>query len=70
MGSHGASMSQLAVMGPPAVTAQQLILVGAQPPGFEFVGQNLGLVILGHPDIVQAPITDEGDDEKKSETTG
>jgi hypothetical protein len=63
-------MSQLAVMGPPAVTAQQLILVGAQPPGFEFVGQNLGLVILGHPDIVQAPITDEGDDEKKSETTG
>ena len=62
MGSHGASMSQLAAMGPPAVTAQPLILVGAQPPGYEFVGQNLGVVIWGHHDIVQAFITDEGDE--------
>jgi hypothetical protein len=24
---------------------------GAQPPGYAFVGQNLGMVIWGHPDI-------------------
>jgi hypothetical protein len=34
---------------------------GAQPPGYAFVGQNLGLVIWGHPDIMQSSITKEGD---------
>jgi hypothetical protein len=61
MGGTGASVSQLAVMGPLAERAQSLILGGAQPPGYAFVGQNLGMVIWGHPDIVQASITNEGD---------
>jgi hypothetical protein len=51
----------MAAMGPPAVAAPPLILGGAQPPGYTFVGQNLGLVIWGHPDIMQASITKEGD---------
>ena len=49
-------------MGPLAVAALPLILGGAQPPGHVFVGQNLGVVIWGHHDIVQAFITDEGDE--------
>jgi hypothetical protein len=62
MGGTGASVSQLAVtMGPLAERAPSLILGGAQPPGYAFVGQNLGMVIWGHPDIVQASITNEGD---------
>ena len=62
MGGLGVSVSQLAAMGPPVVAAQPLILGGAQPPVYEFVGQNLGMVIWGHPHIVQASITDEGDE--------
>jgi hypothetical protein len=61
MGGTGASVSQLAVMGPLAERAPLLILDRAQPPGYAFVGQNLGMVIWGHPDIVQASITNEGD---------
>jgi hypothetical protein len=49
------------VTGPLAVDARQLILGGAQPQGYTFVGQNLSMVIWGHPDIVQASITNEGD---------
>jgi hypothetical protein len=48
-------------MGPQAVAALQLILGGAQPQGYVFMGQNLGVVIWGHPYIVQASITNEGD---------
>jgi hypothetical protein len=33
----------------------------APPPGYVFVGQNLGVAIWGHHDIVQASITNEGD---------
>ena len=65
MGGHGASVSQMVAMGPPAVATPPLILGGAQPPGYTFVGQNLGLAIWGHPDIMQASIsaiTKEGDD--------
>jgi len=61
MGGPGASVSQLMVTGPLAVDARQLILGGAQPQGYTFVGQNLSMVIWGHPDIVQASITNEGD---------
>ena len=61
MGGHGASVSQLAVMGPPAVAAPPLILGGTQPQGYAFVCLNEGVVIWGHPNIVQASITDEGD---------
>jgi hypothetical protein len=61
MGGPGASVSQLAVTGPPAERENQLILDGAQPPGYAFVGQNLGMVIWGHPDIVQASITTDSD---------
>jgi hypothetical protein len=53
------SVSQLAV--PPAERTPLLILGGAQPPDYTFVGRNLGMVIWGHPDIVQASITNEGD---------
>jgi hypothetical protein len=49
-------------MGPQAVTTPLLILGGTQPPGHVIVGQNLGVVIWGHHDIVQAFITDEGDE--------
>ena len=62
MGGLGVSVSQLAAMGPLVVAAPLLILGGAQPPDYEFVGQNLGMVICGHPDIVQASITNEGDE--------
>ena len=65
MGGHGASVSQMVAMGPPAVATPPLILGGAQPPGYTFVGQNLGLAIWGHPDIMQvsiSAITKEGDD--------
>jgi hypothetical protein len=61
MGGPGASVSQLAVTGPPTERAKLLIMGGAQPPDYAFVGQNLGMVIWGHPDIVQASITNEGD---------
>jgi hypothetical protein len=61
MGGTWASVLQLVVMGPPAERAPQLIMGGAQPPGYAFVGQNLGMVIWGHPDIVQGSITNEGD---------
>jgi hypothetical protein len=61
LGVPGASVSQLPVMGPPAVAAPSLILGRAQPPGYVFVGQHLVVVIWGHPDIVQASITNEGD---------
>jgi hypothetical protein len=50
MEGTGASVSQLSVMGPPAERAPQLIMGGAQPPGYSFVGQNPGMVIWGHPD--------------------
>jgi hypothetical protein len=40
MGGTGASVSQLAVMGPQAERAPPLILGGAQPPGYAFVDQN------------------------------
>jgi hypothetical protein len=55
----------MVAMEPPAVATPPLILGGAQPPGYTFVGQNLGLAIWGHPDIMQASIsaiTKEGDD--------
>jgi hypothetical protein len=55
------SVSPLAVTGPPAERTPPLILGGAQPPGYAFVGRNLGMVIWGHPNIVQASITNEGD---------
>jgi hypothetical protein len=61
MGGTWASVSQLAVMGPLAERAQLLILGGTQPSGYAFAGQNLCMVIWGHPDIVQASITNEGD---------
>jgi hypothetical protein len=61
MGGPGASVSQLAVTGPPAEKTPPLIMGGAQPPGYAFVGQNQGLNIWGHSDIVQASITNEGD---------
>ena len=53
-------------MGQP-VTAQQLILGRAQPPGYVFMGQNLGVVIWGYPDIVQASVTNEGDNKWKDQ---
>jgi hypothetical protein len=40
MGGPGASVSQLVVTGPPAERAKQLILDGAQPPGYACVGQS------------------------------
>jgi hypothetical protein len=55
------SVSQLAVTGQPVERAPPLILGGAQPPGYAFVGRNLGMVIWGHPDIVLTFITNEGD---------
>ena len=61
MGGPGASVSQLSVTGPQAERTPQLIMGGAPPPGYAFVGQNLGMAIWGHPDIVQASITNEGD---------
>jgi hypothetical protein len=61
MGGPGVSVSQLAVTGPPAEKTPLLIMVGAQPPVYVFVGQNQGLNIWGHSDIVQASITNEGD---------
>ncbi len=61
MGGPGVSVSQMAVMGPQAVAAPQLILVGAEPPGYAFMGQNFNLVIWGSPDNVQATITNKGD---------
>jgi hypothetical protein len=36
------------------------IMGGAPPPGYAFVGQNLDVAIWGHPDIMQAFITNEG----------
>jgi hypothetical protein len=61
MGGPGASVSQLAVTGSLAEKTLKLIMGGAQPPGYVFVGQNQGLNIWGHSDIVQASITNEGD---------
>ncbi len=61
MGGPGASVSQLSVTGPQAERTPQLIMDGAPTPGYAFVGQNLGMAIWGHPDIVQASITNEGD---------
>ena len=61
MGGPGASLSQLAAMGPQAVAATLLILGGAQPQGCAFVGLNKDVVVWGHPDIGQPSITDEGD---------
>jgi hypothetical protein len=60
MGGPGASVSQLSGTGQPTERTQQLIMGGAPTPGYEFVGQNLGMAIWGHPDIMQASITNEG----------
>ena len=40
---------------------QPLIMDGAPPLGYVHVGQNQGLNIWGHSDIVQASITNQGD---------
>ena len=61
MGGPGASVSQLSVTGPQAERTPQLIMGGAPPPGYAFVGQNFDLVIWGSPDNVQATITNKGD---------
>jgi hypothetical protein len=45
MGGPGASVSQLSAMGPPAERTQPLIMGGAQPSGYAFVGENQGLNI-------------------------
>jgi hypothetical protein len=60
MGGPGDSVSQLSGTGPPTERTPQLIMGGAPPPGYAFVGQNLGVAIWGHPDIMQASITNEG----------
>jgi hypothetical protein len=61
MGGHGVSVSQLSAMGPSAERTPSLIMGGAQPLGYVHVGQNQGLNIWGHSDIVHASITNEGD---------
>jgi hypothetical protein len=61
-GGQGASVSQMAARGPPTAATQPLILGGAQPAGYVFVGTHPeGLVVWGHPDIVQDSITQAGD---------
>ena len=57
----GASVSQLSAMGPLAERTPPLIMGGAPPLGYVHVGQNQGVNIWGHADIVQAPILKEGD---------
>ena len=57
MGGHGVSVSQLSAVGLLAERTPPLIMGGAQPLGYVHVGQNQGLNIWGHSDIVQASIT-------------
>ena len=45
MGGPGASVSQLSVTGQQAERTLLLIMGGAPPPGYVFVGQNLGVAI-------------------------
>jgi hypothetical protein len=60
-GGQGASVSQMAARGPPTAATQPLILGGAQPAGYVFVGTHPeGLVVWGRPDIVQDSITQAG----------
>jgi hypothetical protein len=57
-GGQGASVSQVAAGGPPT---EPLILGGAQPAGYVFVGTHPeGLIVWGRPDIVQDSITQAG----------
>jgi hypothetical protein len=61
-GGQGPSVSQMAARGTPTAATQPLILGGAQPAGYVFVGTHPeGLVVWGHPDIVQDSITQAGD---------
>ena len=63
MGGPGASVSQLSAVGPLAERTPPLIMGGAPPLGYVHVGQNQGLNIWGHADIVQSSITQEGDNQ-------
>jgi hypothetical protein len=57
-GGQGASVSQVAAGGQPT---EPLILGGAQPAGYVFVGTHPeGLIVWGRPDIVQDSITQAG----------
>jgi hypothetical protein len=42
----------------PAVAQASMILGGAQPAGYVYIGMNQGQAIWGHAYIVQASITD------------
>ena len=55
-----AGMPLASLTAPPAVALSQvpMILGGAQPEGYVYIGTNQGQAIWGHADIVQASLTD------------
>ena len=52
------SLAQMAVPVPGTTTQATLIMGGAQPEGYVYVGLNQGLSVWGHTDIVTASVTD------------
>jgi hypothetical protein len=54
------TIAQMVAAVPPPSTMPPLILGGAQPTGYVYVGTNQGLSIWGQTDIVAASIMDEG----------
>jgi len=55
---QGAGMPLASLTAPPAVAQVPMILGGAQPEGYVYIGTNQGQVIWGRADIVQASLTD------------
>ncbi len=55
------TLTQVAAAGPTLPAASLLVLGGAQPTGYVYVGANQGLAVWGHADIVSASIMDGGE---------
>jgi hypothetical protein len=58
-GALGAPSQPLtSLTAPPAVAQAPMIVGDVQPEGYVYISMNQGLAIWGHPDIVQASLTD------------
>ena len=52
----------MAALMPAATPRAQLIMGGAQPADYDYVGLNQGLSVWAHADIVTASVTDVGEE--------
>ena len=60
-GNDATSLAQMTIQGPPATHRAPLVIGGAQPAEYIYVGLNLGQSVWAHADIVAASVGDLGE---------